>query len=461
MRLILSEKPLKENSLIRMLESQQFKESKMEIPYAVGYDMMGEMVIADVAEFPHLLIGGTTGSGKSSAIHSLLMSIVYKQPVDKVKLLLLDFGSSRLNMFMNVPHMLLPSKIIYDATEGQQAMLLLQEEMERRIKRLGSVDARSYDIEYGKLPSIICVIDEFPAFIQQSVGGRGSKKVSAVITDLLARARKVKIHLILSAQDATQGGIEIKNTNLPAGIAFRCTSWPTSKAIIDGTEATKLSGKGAMLFRCEQYEGIKRLQGSYMPPEEIMDMLDAIDFTQNSDGKKYNEVQFQIVRSQGNVQSGIPSVTGDAQIAEDDDAQRLVEIVEWIRDEKKEKISNNQLKHKLEAGYDRANRFLQMLEDAGIISEQKKGTKLPRVVNTDKLDDFLNNYGHIDEATERVSDQTEGGPDIQDNSATELDQATELPGDDSSATPSSTLHISRDKIKKESVRYKFRKGFDQ
>lgn len=157
-RLILSEKPLKENCLIRMLESQQFKENKMEIPYAVGYDMMGDMVIADIAEFPHLLIGGTTKSGKSSAIHSLLMSIVYKQPADKVKLLLLDFGSSRLNMFMNVPHMLIPSKIIRDALEGQKAMLLLQEEMEHRLKKLDSVDARSYDIEYGKIPSIVCVV---------------------------------------------------------------------------------------------------------------------------------------------------------------------------------------------------------------------------------------------------------------------------------------------------------------
>ena len=412
MKLILSEKPLKENSLIRMLESQQFKENKMEIPYAVGYDMMGEMVIADVAEFPHLIIGGTTNSGKSSAIHCLLMSIVYKQPADKVKLLLLDFGSSRLNMFMNVPHMLIPSKIIRDASEGQQAMLLLQEEMEHRLKRLDSVDAKSYDVEYGKIPSIVCVLDEFPAFIQQSGSGRSSKKVSAIITDLLARARKVKIHLILSAQDTTQGGIEIKNTNLPAGIVFRCTSWPTSKTVIDASDATKLSGKGAMLFRCEQYEGIKRLQGSYMPPEEIMDMLDTIDFTKNSDGKKYDEVQFLLGASQGITQSGTPSITGNTRIAEDSDTHLLIEIAKWIRDDKKEKISNKQLKDKFEMGYDRANRFLQRLEDAGIISHQKKGAKLPRIVNLDKLEEFLNSHGYTGDAAEATSNQISDSSDI-------------------------------------------------
>lgn len=424
-RLILSEKPLKENSLIRMLESQQFKENKMEIPYAVGYDMMGDMVIADVAEFPHLLIGGTTKSGKSSAIHSLLMSIVYKQPADKVKLLLLDFGSSRLNMFMNVPHMLIPSKIIRDASEGQQAMLLLQEEMEHRLKKLDSVDARSYDIEYGKIPSIVCVVDEFPAFIQQASSERSSRKVSAIITDLLARARKVKIHLILSAQDATQGGIEIKNTNLPAGIAFRCTSWPTSRAVIDAPDATKLSGKGAMLFRCEQYEGIKRLQGSYMPPEEIMDMLNAIDFTKNSDGKRYDEVQFLLGASQGITQSGTPSITGNTQIAEGSDTHLLIEIAKWMRDSKKDKVSNKQLKDKFEMGYDRANRFLQMLEDAGIISEQKKGTKLPRTVNLDKLEGFLNRHGDTGSAGGAASNQALDSSDMPTDVESTQDQDAE------------------------------------
>ena len=106
-RIIASEKPLNENSLADILDSDLFKKSKMEIPYAVGYDMLGAMVIADIAEFPHLLIGGTSNSGKSSAVHSLLMSIVYKQPADKVKLLLMDFGASKLKMFRGVPHNLM------------------------------------------------------------------------------------------------------------------------------------------------------------------------------------------------------------------------------------------------------------------------------------------------------------------------------------------------------------------
>lgn len=132
-RLIASEKPLKENSLMKILQSPEFQESKMKIPYAVGYGLMGEMVIEDVDEFPHLLIGGASKSGKSSAIHSLLMSIVYKQPAEKVKLLLLDYGSSRLKMFKYVPHMLLPGRIVSDIAAGRRCMLKLQEITQQRL----------------------------------------------------------------------------------------------------------------------------------------------------------------------------------------------------------------------------------------------------------------------------------------------------------------------------------------
>ena len=127
-KIIASKKPLKENSLRKLLESSQFRESKMKIPYAVGYDMLGDVVIADIAEFPHLLIGGTTGSGKSSAVHSLLMSIVCKQKADKVKLLLLDFGASGLKMFEKVPHLLTSVITISEMERGKQCILKLKQE---------------------------------------------------------------------------------------------------------------------------------------------------------------------------------------------------------------------------------------------------------------------------------------------------------------------------------------------
>lgn len=404
-KLIVSEKPLKENSLLNILESQEFKESKMEIPYAVGYDLIGEMVIADVAEFPHLLIGGATKSGKSSAIHSLLMSIVYKQPADKVKLLLLDFGSSRLKMFKDVPHMLMPGKIIGDINEGWQCILKLKGIMEQRVEVLNSLDMKSYDKKLKIWPSIVCVIDEFPAFIRQLSKGKDHKDPCSVIEDLLARARHVKIHFVLAAQDTTKGGIGIKNTNLAAGIAFRCTNWHTSKAIIGEPDAVHLSGRGSMYFRCDQFEGFKRLQGSFMPPDEIMDMLDSIKFFYE---KKYDEVRFQLDSLQ---EFGNPKIDQESSSTKDDD-KKYLEIVEWIQD--KETVSNNQIKHKVKVGYDRANVFLGRLEEAGMISKnQRKGMKRSRNVDSNKVKEFLSNYGDTADAVEMDLEEVTDIPDIQ------------------------------------------------
>ena len=146
-KLIVSEQPLRENSLTKILESQDFKDSQMEIPYAVGYDLMGDMVIADIAKFPHLLVGGTTDSGKSSALFSLIMSIVYKQPPDKVKLLLFDFGASGLKVFDKVPHMLQPTIEVGEIERGRQCILWLQRKMENRLKVKDSLDERAFVTE--------------------------------------------------------------------------------------------------------------------------------------------------------------------------------------------------------------------------------------------------------------------------------------------------------------------------
>lgn len=400
-KLVASEKPLKENSLRKILESQTFKGSKMEIPYAVGYDIMGEMVIADVSQFPHLLIGGTSGSGKSSAIHSLLMSIVYKQPADKVKLLLLDFGASRLNMFENTPHMLLPGKTIHDVKEGEQCILMLQEEVERRIKILDSMDGRDYDKALGKWPFIVCVIDEFPVLMKELTGAS-----SKILEDVLARARKIRIHLILATQNATQKGIEINKTNLAAGIAFKCTDWHNSNAIIGEKFATKLSGKGSMYLKCDQY-GLIRLQGSFMPPKEIMDVLDETEFILNSKDRKYDEVAFELEALPKQAKNNfdfLRKYTDDQ--AGDTDNKTLISIIQWICDEKINKVSNKKLKDIREMGYDRANRFLTWLENMGIVSKQRPVAKLPRDVYLDKAEEFLKCLNITDADIEKDHSQT-------------------------------------------------------
>lgn len=381
-KIIASEKELEENSLLKILESPKFNESKMNLPYAVGYDMMGEMVITDIAEFPHLLIGGTTGSGKSSALHSLLMSIVCKQSANKVKLLLLDFGASRLKMFKDTPHMLWPVITVSEIENGRQCIMALRSIMEERLAELDSFDERKRDKVVEKWPSIICVIDEFPTFIRKLTAGKENKLSYRLLADLLERARKIKIHLILTAQDASKGNIEIKMTNL-AGIAFRCTNPFDSRTIIDSPEARHLSGKGSMYFKSEQHEGLLRLQGAFMPPQEIMDMLDDMTFDY-ADGKiEYNEVKFEPI-----VLPGVNKVIPQAESSNHQDTHEevLAKLVIWLLGQ--DKISNNQIKDHFEMGYNKAKVFLSELEAANLVTNQKKGSKLPRTVIPKSMDDI-------------------------------------------------------------------------
>lgn len=437
-KIIASEKPLKENSLIKILESEKFRESKMEIPYAVGYDIMGEMEIADLAKFPHLLVGGASNSGKSSALHSILMSIVCKQRSDKVKLLILDFGASRLKMFENVPHMIAPIIKASEIEKGRKYILALQVEMERRLQILDSIDERKYKKELKKWPSIVCVIDEFPTFIRKLTAGKENRMSYMLLIDLLERARKVKVHIILAAQDATKENIEIKKTNLGAAIAFRCTNPYDSKAIINAPDAVNLSGKGSMYFVSEQHPGIKRLQGAFMEPEEIMDMLDNMKFDYGDIEGEFNEV---LSFSQLLTQSSDAESEPDSSESEDEGERLLVQIVMLMLD--KNKISNNQIKNHFGMGYERANDFLEDLENLEIISKLKKGTKLARTINADKARAFLEEHGYTNDDTKTAISQK---PDIDDmpidimldqniNTTADMKEVSEQQQNDSASGP--------------------------
>lgn len=417
MKIIVSEKPLEDNSLIKILENPKFKESKMEIPYAVGYDITGEMVLADVAKFPHLIVGGASGYGKSSALHSLLMSIVYSQPAEKVKLLLFDFGASGLKMFNKTPHRLCNAIEENEIEEGRKWILWLQKEMVRRLNWKNSVDERTFAKESQRLPYIVCVIDEFTAFINQLTEGRGNKESHKIIEDLLARARKVKIHLILAAQDTTKGGITIKNTNLAAGIAFRCTNWHTSKAIIGESYAVDLSGKGSMYFKYE--DGLERLQGSFMLPVEIEDELDKMEFFHDT---KYDEIKFELSATSESVSA---HTTVSTAVVDNIDKGVLVEIVKLIVDEKMDKISNRDLKRHFRRSYDVAERYMRRLQDLGVISKLRPGTKLPRMVDLDKANEYLQSIEQKHGVQEQILSETNSPNDTEEEQTSTEDNADE------------------------------------
>ena len=423
---------------------------------------MGKMVIADVTEFPHLLIGGGTKSGKSSAIHSLLMSIIYKQSANKVKLLLFDFGASDIKVYDKVPHMLCPTIRSNEIEKGRDSLRWLHAEMEKRLIMKDSLEVRKFTVEMGKWQSIVCVIDEFPAFVRALTAEKHNKKAYTIIEDLLERARKVKIHLVLAAQGSTKDNIEIRTTNLGGRIAFKCNNRYESQAIIESSDAVDLSGKGVMYFKSDQHEGLMRVQGAYMRVEEIADMLDELYPADSYSEKRHDEMEFQINSSQ---EPDKLETTQNLFSTENEDEKLLFEMVMWMQG--KENISNNQLKNNFEMGYERANRFLARLENAGIISKQKKGAKLPRTVDQNKIEEFLENHGYVEDTNkedwvkclEQSSMQNDMEPKHEQTikaSNEEMDAEThvECLPHEVPKTKERKLRIEPDKLKSHSTRYR-------
>jgi len=401
--------------LIKILESKKFdnclikddtnnvsvnkdNQTKMTIPYAVGYDMIrGEMVIADVAKFPHLIVGGATGFGKSSALHCLIMSIVYKQSPDKVRIMLLDFGPSKLNFFNKTPHMLGATVEIGSEVKGLEYLSILKEEMKRR-----EIILNRNNKTFDKLPSIVCVIDEFPTFIRAITKSTGNKNAHELITEILDRARKTKIHIVLAANNSSKINIGINLTSLPAAIAFKCTTWRDSMTILNEPDASQLTGIGSMYFKSYLHEGLVRLQGAYIEPDEIKKRLNNMEFdyscrnrfrleglndsripNENNDNLEFNDAHYDtandIIDDQDNLRE---LVLADA------NERKLADIILWAL--KRKNFSNNQIKKEFRMGYDKADRFLTKLELLKLVTELREGTRLARNVIPKCFDDLSN-----------------------------------------------------------------------
>jgi DNA segregation ATPase FtsK/SpoIIIE-like protein len=183
------------------------------------------------------------------------------------------------------------------------------------------------------------------------------------------------------AQDSTKGNIAIKMTNLGAAIAFRCTNWRGSHAILDAPDAVKLYGKGLMYFKCEQHEGLLRVQGSYMEPVEIMGRLDNMEFDHASKDEYIIDGL-----DEPALQPKFGDIDSENAIPYDVHERKLAEIIIWALS--KDWISNNQIKKKFEMGYDTANKFLDELEAFGLVAKLREGTKLSRAVIPEQIEDI-------------------------------------------------------------------------
>lgn len=374
------EVPNSENTAVMLrdlLESDEFKNSRSPISFAVGKDIAGKVVVADIAKMPHLLVAGATGSGKSVCINTLIMSIIYKADPEDVKLILVDPKVVELSVYNGIPHLMIP--VVTDPKKAAGALKWAVAEMEKRYKLFAEYNVRDLkgfkekvlrgetgeDAE-KKLPQIIIIIDELADLMMVAPG-----EVEGAICRLAQLARAAGLHLILATQRPSVNVITgLIKANMPSRIAFSVSSGVDSRTIIDMNGAEKLLGKGDMLFYPSGYPKPVRVQGSFVSDKEVQKVVDYL-IDKNGSTAYSNELEEHMMTAD------VPtSISGVSAEDTDDRDVYFTEAGQLIID--KDRASIGMLQRMFKIGFNRAARIMDQLAEAGVVGPEE-GTK-PRKV---------------------------------------------------------------------------------
>lgn len=388
------EVPNKENSIVafrELVESDNFKNSKSKIAFAVGKDISGQVIVTDIAKMPHLLIAGATGSGKSVCINTLIMSILYKAKPEEVKLIMIDPKMVELACYNGIPHLLIP--VVTDPKKASGALNWAVEEMTRRYQMFAECGVRNIqgyndkveqalasgsvdDEKLKKMPTIVVIVDELADLMMVAHG-----EVEDAIVRLSQLARAAGIHLVIATQrpsvDVITGLIK---ANVPSRIAFAVSSGVDSRTILDMNGAEKLLGKGDMLFYPTGYPKPVRVQGAFVSDEEVTAVVEYLK-KQNGVGTYDDDVSKSIT------QTGVAGAPGVGGGSDKDDY--FVEAGRFIID--KEKASIGMLQRAFKIGFNRAARIMDQLAGAGVVGPEE-GTKARKILMTqEEFDEYIDN----------------------------------------------------------------------
>jgi len=345
-----------DNSMIvpirEVIESTSFTESESKLTFAIGKNISGNPIVADLAKMPHMLIAGATGSGKSVCVNSLITSILYKATPEEVKFLLIDPKVVELSNYNGIPHLLLP--VVTDPKKAATALNWVVQEMTNRYKLFaqnGVRDIDSYNQKYNtmseeKIPKLIVIIDELADLMMVA-----PSQVEDAICRLAQMARAAGIHLIVATQRPSVDVITgIIKANIPSRIAFAVSSQTDSRTILDMGGAEKLLGRGDMLFYPVGASKPLRVQGAFISDIEVKSVVE------------YIKNQIDEVNYEDDIISNIDNQTED-----DNSDELLPEAIELVIDAEQASIS--MLQRKFRIGYNRAARLVDEMEKRGIISE--------------------------------------------------------------------------------------------
>ena len=364
-------------ALKELIESQEFKNSKSDIPLTLGKDVEGNILISGMEDMPHLLIAGATGSGKSVCINSIITSVIYKSSPKDVKLMLIDPKVVELSVYNGIPHLLID--VVTNPKKAAFALNWAVDEMEKRYEAFAENhvrDLKGYNKkmmaegkEDEKLPKILIIVDELADLMMVA-----SKEIEEYIARLAQKARAAGMHLILATQrpsvDVITGTIK---ANVPSRIAFAVASSVDSRTILDMGGAEKLLGKGDMLFYPSKYPKPKRIQGAFISDGEVERLVDFV--------KSNNEIK-------NTVESKIEQAIEDKKVKIDNEKDPLFkEAVELVVNDEQASISY--IQRKLKVGYSRAGRIVDQMEEMGIIGPHE-GSKPRKLLKTkEELDMIL------------------------------------------------------------------------
>ena len=379
------EVPNKEKETVHLrevLESEEFQNNKSKLTIALGKDVAGNPQLADIAKMPHVLIAGSTGSGKSVCINTIITSIIYNAKPSEVKLVMVDPKVVELSVYNGIPHLLIP--VVTDPKKAAGALAWAVQEMDDRYNKFatkGVRDLKGYNklIEkeegVGKLPQIVIIVDELADLMMVA-----AKDVEEAICRLAQKARAAGMHLVIATQrpsvDVITGLIK---ANIPSRIAFAVSSQVDSRTILDTVGAEKLLGKGDMLFFPSGAPKPSRVQGAFVSDEEVEKI---VDFVKSNGTATYSEDILESIENSNKTDKEL----AQEQSEDDETDPFLMDAIQTVVETGQ--ASTSFIQRRFKVGYARAGRIIDQMEERGVISGYQ-GSKPREVLMTlDKLNEL-------------------------------------------------------------------------
>jgi len=343
--------PVRSTVFLRdILLTREYQDAASLLSLGLGFDVVGQPVIADLARMPHLLLAGATGAGKSVAINAFIASILFKATPEEVRLLMIDPKRIELSVYEGIPHLLHP--VVVEPKMASRALLWAVREMERRYRLLEEMKVKSFDsynrVAEEKLPYVVIIVDELADLMMVA-----SKDVETSIARLAQMARAAGMHIILATQrpsvDVLTGLIK---ANFPTRISFKVSSKVDSRTILDSSGAEHLLGMGDMLFLPPGAAKLQRIHGAYISEEETEQL---ISYLKEQGTAEYDESVMEVVEESDEKENG-------AELEYDAKYDEAVAVVTETG-----QASISMVQRRLRVGYNRAARMIEMMEKEGIV----------------------------------------------------------------------------------------------